>query len=225
VRPVTEPEFLRATRASYDAVATDYAERFRHELAGKPLDRAILAGFAELVRAGGAGPVLDVGCGTGRMTAQLDLLGVPVSGIDLSPRMVEVARRSHPGLRFDVGSMLALDRPDGSLGGVLAWYSVIHVPDERLPGVFAEFRRVLAPGGYLLLGFQAGDEPLHLSEALGHPVSLDFHRRQPDQVAALLTQAGLAVRARLLREHDDEGPFPERTPQAFLLARKPRDTG
>jgi hypothetical protein len=63
---------------------------------------------------------------------------------------------------------------------------------------------------------------LHLTQALGHPVSLDFHRRQPDRVAELLGQAGLVVRARLLREPDEEGDFPERTPQAFVLARKPK---
>ena len=171
---VTEPDFLRDTRASYDAVATGYAERFRDELAAKPLDRAMLAGFAELVRAAGARPVADIGCGTGRVTAHLNDLGLPVFGIDLSPGMVAVARRSYPGLRFDVGSMLALDLPDAALGGVLAWYSVIHLPDERLPEAFAEFCRVLAPGGLVLLAFQAGDESLHLAEALGHPVSLDF---------------------------------------------------
>jgi ubiquinone/menaquinone biosynthesis C-methylase UbiE len=148
-------------------------------------------------------------------------LGLPVFGIDLSPGMVEVARRSYPGLRFDVGSMLALDLPDAALGGVLAWYSVIHLPDERLPEAFAEFCRVLAPGGLTLLAFQAGDESLHLAEALGHPVSLDFRRRQPERVAELLGQAGLVVRARLVREPDDDGDFAERKEQAFLLARKP----
>ena len=117
--------------------------------------------------------------------------------------------------------MLALDLPDAALGGVLAWYSVIHLPDERLPEAFAEFCRVLAPGGLVLLAFQAGDEPLHLAEALGHPVSLDFRRRQPGRVAELLGQAGLVVRARLVREPDDDGDFPEREEQAFLLARKP----
>ena len=218
---VTEPDFLRDTRASYDAVATGYAERFRDELAAKPLDRAMLAGFAELVRAAGARPVADIGCGTGRVTAHLNDLGLPVFGIDLSPGMVAVARRSYPGLRFDVGSMLALDLPDAALGGVLAWYSVIHLPDERLPEAFAEFCRVLAPGGLVLLAFQAGDESLHLAEALGHPVSLDFRRRQPGRVAELLGQAGLVVRARLVREPDDDGDFPEREQQAFLLARKP----
>jgi SAM-dependent methyltransferase len=218
---VAEPDFLRATRASYDAVATDYARRFGDELAAKPLDRAMISGFAELVLAAGGGPVADVGCGTGRVTAFLDSLGLRVSGIDLSPQMIEVARRSHPGLRFDVGSMLGLDLPDGALGGLLAWYSVIHVPDGELPGVFAGFCRVLAPGGYVLLGFQAGDGPLHLTQALGHEISLDFHYRQPEHVAGLLSRAGLVVRARLLREPDEDGDFPERTQQAFILARKP----
>ncbi len=219
---MSEPDFLRATRSSYDAVAADYAERFRHELVPRPLDRAMLTAFAEFVQAAAAGPVADVGCGTGRVTALLASLGLPVSGIDLSPQMIATARREHPGLRFEVGSMLALDLPDGALGGVLAWYSTIHVPDDRLPDAFAEFRRVLAPGGYVLLGFQAGDEPLHLTEALGHPISLDFHHRQPDQVAALLGQAGLDVCARVLREPDNNPEFPERHQQAFVLARRPQ---
>lgn len=222
---MTEPDFLRATRASYDAMADDYADWIRDELAAKPLDRAMLAGFAELVRSGAAGPVADVGCGPGRVTAHLHGLGLPVFGVDLSPQMVAVARRAHPGLRFEVGSMLALDLPDAALGGVLAWYSTIHVPGERLPEVFAEFRRVLAPGGHLLLAFQAGDEVSHRTEAAGHAISLDFHLRRPDHVAELVGRAGLTVTARLLREPDEHGDFPETTPQAFLLARRPRAQG
>jgi SAM-dependent methyltransferase len=226
---LTEPEFLKATRTSYDAVAADYFARYRDALQARPLDRGMLAGFAELVLAAGAGAgagagtgqVADIGCGPGQVTAHLTSLGLSAFGIDLSPQMVSVARRSHPGLRFEQGSMLALDLPDGGLGGVLAWYSTIHVPDDRLPEAFAEFHRVLAPGGYLLLGFQAGDKRVHRTEGLGHEISLVFQHRQPGHVAGLLSQAGLAIRAQLQREPDEDGDFPEQTPQAFVLARKP----
>ena len=139
---------LDATRATYDTVAVDYARIVTGLDAEGPLDRAMLADFADRVD----GPVADVGCGTGRLTAYLAGLGLDVVGIDLSPGMVAVARRTYPSLRFEVGSMTALDLPDGGVAGVLAWYSIIHTPPEGLPSVVAELRRVLAPGGHLLLG-------------------------------------------------------------------------
>ncbi|MEU8999436.1 class I SAM-dependent methyltransferase [Streptomyces caniferus] len=220
---MTEPDFLRTTRAFYDAVAEDYDDHFRDVLETRPMDRAMLAGFAELVRAAGAGPVVDVGCGPGRVTAHLAALGLSVSGVDLSPRMVALARRAHPGVRFEEGAMTSLDLPDGALGGVVAWYSIIHTPQERLPEVFAEFHRVLAPGGHLLLAFQTGDEPLHIDRPFGHPVSLDFRRRQPDRIADLVGRAGLSVRARLLREPEAE--LGDTAPQACLMIRKPAAAG
>ncbi|WP_304454909.1 class I SAM-dependent methyltransferase [Nocardiopsis sp. YSL2] len=209
-------DFLAEARTFYDAFAADYTERFRDALDAMPVDRAMLGVFAELVRASGAGPVADLGCGSGRVTAYLRDLGLPVFGVDLSPAMVELARRDHPGLRFEVGSILDLDLPDGSVGGALAYYSIIHTPPEHLPEAFAEFRRVLVPGGHLMLAFQVGDEPLYLDRPLGHEVSLDFHRLQPDEVADLLTDAGLSVRVRAVREPDPG----ESVPQAYLLARR-----
>lgn len=214
---MTEPTYLRTTRAAYDTVAVDYAEHVSTELAAKPLDRALLAAFAELVQAAGAGPVADLGCGPSHKTAHLHSLGLTAFGVDLSPAMVALARRAHPGLRFDEGSMTALDLTDGVLGGIVALYSIIHTPPERWPVAFAEFHRVLSPHGHLLLAFQVGDEPLHLEQAFGHTMSLDFYRQQPDRVAELLHQAGLVVVARLLREPDET----EKVQQAYLLARKP----
>jgi ubiquinone/menaquinone biosynthesis C-methylase UbiE len=139
-------DFLTTTRTSYDAIAVAYAERARDELAGKPVERSVLSLFSSLV----TGPVLDVGCGTGMATAELARLGVDVSGLDLSPGMLAVARRLCPELRFEVGSMLALPHPDGAFAGVVAFYSTIHVPDEELPTALSELARVLRPGGYLL---------------------------------------------------------------------------
>ncbi|GAA2411703.1 class I SAM-dependent methyltransferase [Streptomyces glaucosporus] len=212
---MTEPSWLSATRASYDAIAADYAEYAAADLEDRPLNRAMLVAFAEYVRAAGGGRVAEVGCGPGRITAFLHGLGVDAFGIDLSPAMVGLARRTHPHLRFEEGSMTELDLADGSLAGLVAWYSVIHLPPDLLPEVFGGFHRVLAPGGHLLLAFQTGDGLLHLDEALGHEVSLDFHRLRPDRVAVLLEEAGFEVRARMLRE-----PEEERTPQACLLARR-----
>jgi ubiquinone/menaquinone biosynthesis C-methylase UbiE len=214
---VASPDFLTSTRTSYDTIAADTAEQWKDDLANQPLERAVLATFAELVTTAGGGPVADIGCGTGRVTGHMHGLGVDVFGIDLSPGMLEIARRDHPGLRFDVGSMTALDVPDATLAGLMAHYSTIHIPDDLLPQVFAEFHRVLAPGGHALLAFQIGDEPLRLSDAWGHEISLTFHRRRPEQVSALLAAAGLPVHAHAVRE-----PAPgERTPHAYLLARKP----
>ncbi|MFC4493410.1 class I SAM-dependent DNA methyltransferase [Streptomyces ovatisporus] len=215
---MTQPDYLSGIRTFYDAVAVDYAARFHDELDAKPLDRSLLAGFAELVRNAGGGPVADLGCGPGRVTAHLHRLGLSVHGVDLSPGMVALARRTHPELRFEEGTMTDLNRRDGTLGGIVTWHSIIHTPDDRLPELFAEFHRVLVTGGHALFAFQIGDGPIYLDRPLGHPVSLDFHRRKPDFVAELLAEAGLPVQARLLREPDDRGM--ETTPQAFLLARK-----
>ncbi|MEH0824114.1 MULTISPECIES: class I SAM-dependent DNA methyltransferase [unclassified Micromonospora] len=220
---MTEPDFLTATRTSYDTMAADYTEFIRDELAALPLERAMLAAFAELVLADGGGSVLEVGCGPGRITRHLHDLGLDAAGLDLSPGMLAQARRDHPDLRFTEGSMLELDLPDGALAGLVAWYSVIHLPDDRLPAAFAEFHRVLAPGGHLLLAFQVGDEPMHRADIWGRPVSLTFHRRRPEQVARLLHAAGLDVHARLCREPQEVGGRREATPQACLLARRPGD--
>ena len=198
-------------RATYDAVAEDYARIVTGLDAEGPLDRAMLADFADRVD----GPVADVGCGTGRLTDFLAGRGIDVVGVDLSPGMIDVARRSYPALRFEVGSMTALDLPDGRLSGVLAWYSIIHTPPEGLPVVVAELRRVLAPGGHLLLGFQAGaDQHRTLTHAYGHEVQCDAWLHDPDTVSGLLADAGFVVDARLVREPAGG----ERRPQASLLA-------
>ncbi|MEU5867227.1 class I SAM-dependent methyltransferase [Nonomuraea sp. NPDC047529] len=220
---MTESAYLHTTRTAYDTVAPEYAELLRNELDGKPLDRAMLAAFAEHVQGPDAGEVADLGCGPGRVTAHLHSLGVNAFGIDLSPRMIDVARRSHPGLRFDVGSMTALDLADASLAGAVAWYSTVHTPPELLPTVFAEIHRVLVPGGHLLIAFKVGDERRHLSQGYGHKLSLDVYWTPPELVADLLAKAGLSLYAQLIREPDDSEK-PRSGRQAFFLAHKPENS-
>jgi ubiquinone/menaquinone biosynthesis C-methylase UbiE len=114
--------------------------------------------------------------------------------------------------------MTRLDFDDGQLDGICAWYSVIHIPDEQLPQVFSEFRRVLRDGGWALVAFQVGEHPRTFKEMFGEQVVLTFHRRQPDEVAQLLDEAGLKPYAGLVREPNDDG-F-ETTPHTYLIARR-----
>ncbi|MFB7576569.1 class I SAM-dependent DNA methyltransferase [Streptomyces sp. NPDC056165] len=195
---------LGTTAESYDAIAVRYADLVRDELDALPLDRAVLAAFAELARTTGPGPVAELGCGPGRVTAHLRNLGLDVFGVDLSPVMIDIARETHPDLRFEVGSMDALDLADGTLRGIVAWYSVIHTPPRDIPSYFAEFRRVLAPGGHLLLGF---------FESEGGPVTPFDHKvttayRWPiDDLADLAVETGFAEVGRMLREPRDGERF------------------
>ncbi|MFE1192541.1 class I SAM-dependent methyltransferase [Streptomyces olivaceoviridis] len=207
------------TRAFYDTIAEDYADHFRDPLAERPLERALLSAYAEQV--GPDGTVADLGCGPGDVTAHLAGLGLSVFGLDLSDAMIAIARRRYPALRFEQGSMRELSSADGSLAGVVSWYSSIHTPVDELPDLFAEFHRVLAPGGRLLLAFQVGDVPLRLERPFGHAVALDYHRRHPEQMAELLSDAGFALRSTTVRGPEvTRGESP--VPQAFLLAQKER---
>ncbi|MFE1444770.1 class I SAM-dependent methyltransferase [Streptomyces olivaceoviridis] len=205
------------TRAFYDTIAEDYADHFRDPLAERPLERALLSAYAEQV--GPDGTVADLGCGPGDVTAHLAGLGLSVFGLDLSDAMIAIARRRYPALRFEQGSMRELSSADGSLAGVVSWYSSIHTPVDELPDLFAEFHRVLTPGGRLLLAFQVGDVPLRLERPFGHDVALDYHRRHPEQMAELLSDAGFALRSTTVRGPEvTRGESP--VPQAFLLAQK-----
>ncbi len=199
--------WLADTRTSYDTVAESYADFVRDSLVGEPYLRAALALFADLVPAAGGGPVADVGCGPGQVTAHLHKLGVNAFGIDLSPAMIDLARRDHPDLRFEVGSMTDLPLADASIAALLAFWSLIHIPDDAIPTVLGQFRRVLRPGGPLLLGFHVGDEPRPKTQGYGgHPMKAYVHCRQPDQVATWLHDAGFTVKAQMLLDLDQSVP-------------------
>jgi SAM-dependent methyltransferase len=202
---------LATTQASYDIVATDYAALLADDLAGNSYDRAMLDLFGELVD----GQVADLGCGPGRITTYLAEIGLDAFGVDLSPEMVEVARKTYPDLRFEVGSLYDLDLPDGQLAGALAWYSLVHCPPEDLPKAFIEIHRILKPGGLLLHAFKIGTDTYHLHQAYGHELSLDVYQYQVDDVANTLTAAGfteVAIFSRATMPH-------EKQPQGYLLYR------
>lgn len=210
---LVEPADVPITRNAYDEVAELYAGMFADALATQPFDRAMLGAFADLVRAAGSGPVIDVGCGPGRITTHLDTLGLDVSGIDLSPEMIRLARADRPDLRYEVGTMERLPLGDAAVGGLVSWYSIIHLPPERVPGVLTEFARVLRPGGQLLMAFQAAADESVEVQAHDHRVTTSY-RWSLRGMAELLRPRGFTVVARMHREPDPD----ERTRHWYLIA-------
>jgi SAM-dependent methyltransferase len=204
--------------ASYDRVADEYVARIAGELEHKPLDRAILDRFADRVR--GAGRVYDLGCGPGHVAAYLRERGADVTGIDLSPAMIDRARRRYPGLDVAVGDMRALAAiPDGGAAGIVAFYAIVHLAPDALVPVFAELARILAPGAPALLAFHLGTGTVHLDEWWGHRVMVDFYFHEPAQVAAGLRTAGLTVVDVTERDPYPEVEYPSR--RCYLLVEQP----
>lgn len=180
---------IDATRASYDAVAAEYAVRLSDELAGKPMDREWLARFARRVR----GPVADLGCGPGHVTAYLAALGVDVVGIDLSPGMVAQARAAHLNLTFEVADIRGLhDRPR-RFAGLIGMYSLIHFDAAGLAEALLACRTALRPGGELCAAVHLGEGVVRPDALWGVPVRLDFHLFAPGALDAALRAAEFEV--------------------------------
>ena len=210
-------DVLGSIRGSYDQLADEYARRIYGELSGKPFDREMLNRFAAEVS--GRGEVCDMGCGPGQVARYLRDAGVAVFGLDLSPKMLEQARQLNPDISFREGNMLALDLPDESLAGIAAFYAIVNIPKEHLPLVFREMKRVLQPGGLLLLTFHTGDEVSHEDELWGRKISMDFFLLRAEEIRGYLEAAGLTVEEILEREpYAPEVEYQSR--RAYIFARK-----
>ena len=204
-------------RAAYDAVASTYAERLGDELDRKPFDQWLLGRVAVL--AGGL-PVVDVGTGPGHVAAYLADAGAEATGVDLSPAMVEEARRRFPHLTFSVGDFNSLLRPPTAAGwgAVTAWYALVHLAGSELAPTVASLARVLVPGGWLTLALHAGAAVHHAEKLMDQPVDVDFVLHDPDEVVAAVRAAGLVDVEWYLR-----GPLAGEveTDRLYVLGRRP----
>jgi ubiquinone/menaquinone biosynthesis C-methylase UbiE len=199
-----------AVQAAYDAVADAYADHFRSTEPELPIDIAMVEHFTSLLDL--PRKVLDVGCGAGRMMPLLAGLGCAVEGVDLSPGMIRRCQTDHSEFPSRVGYLTALPFPDSTFDGVFSWYSTIHNPDDDLPLILREARRVLRPQGVFLVAFQAGSGTTDVSESYhrrGHDIILYRYKRTTQQMSNHLASAGLREVACLQRapaghETDDQ---------------------
>lgn len=209
-----------SVRVSYDRIADEYARRIYDELRHKPFDKEILNRF--VARVAERGEVCDMGCGPGQIARYLHERGAKVFGIDISPRMVEEARRLNPDIRFEVGDMMGLPLNDSVLAGITAFYAIVNIDPGALPLVFREMNRVLRPGGLLLLAFHIGEEILHEEELWGRPISMDFFLFQTAAIRDLLENAGFLVQEVVEREpYSPDVEYQSR--RAYVFARSRPD--
>ncbi|RCK68389.1 class I SAM-dependent methyltransferase [Desertihabitans brevis] len=193
----------------YDVLAETYHEVLPLPYQ-TPLEEHAVAAFADTVlRRDAAGVVVDVGCGTGGVAADLTARGLAVVGVDPSSAMLVIAAREHPGLTLLRGdARLAALPPEQPVAAVIARFSLIHVPPEELAEVFAVWRSRLPAGGPVLVAFQCEDDPSRPYEEFDHKVARAW-RPHPDAMADRLTAAGFAEVWRTISRPDAMHRFPE----------------
>jgi ubiquinone/menaquinone biosynthesis C-methylase UbiE len=204
-------------KQTYDNVATEYGEYAKHALAQKPLDRKILELFAE--RVGSSETVYDIGCGPGTVTRYLKSLGMNIIGIDISAKMVEIARKQNPKIHFEQGDVFNLKLKENTLGSIIAYYLIINFLRVDIPTVSKEMFRVLRQGGILLLTFHVGENTIPIEEYLGKKVTMKFVLFQPEEIKAILQRSGFQIDEIIVRR-----PYTDverDLPKAYIFAQKP----
>lgn len=171
-RPLIMGQDLSKIERMYDAVAKEWAEEFSGEHEKKPKDQEMLLRFSQEI--GDRRPVWDFGCGPGHTATYLKDLGLDISGLDLSEKILAQARALHPGIPFRKGNLLELEFESNSIAGVVAFYAIVHFTKEQAARAFREVFRVLQPGGILLLTYHIGEGTIHLDEFLGKKIDIDF---------------------------------------------------
>jgi ubiquinone/menaquinone biosynthesis C-methylase UbiE len=114
-------------------------------------------------------------------------------GVDLSPGMVNVARRIFPYIRFDAGDLLALPYGEHHFSSAVAFYAIVHFEYDQIAMAFKEVNRVLKKGAHFLFAFHVGEETVHFDKANDIDVDIDLHFFQTDRILEILRDTNFRI--------------------------------
>jgi ubiquinone/menaquinone biosynthesis C-methylase UbiE len=203
---------------AYDLASESYAQKFWNELDSKHFDRLILGWFA------GQAPkdqkILEIGCGPGEVSGFLAGLGASCIGTDISPRMIDNARRYFPGVEFQVRDFFSLGFADGSFTRAVAFYAIVNLTQPEVESALREVRRVLAPGGLFLFTFhvQENEDRTEVADFLAPGNALTFYYFKVDEMKAAVERLGYRVVDILVRH-----PYPGveyQSKRAYFIVKK-----
>ena len=201
------------TQPGYDELAEQYELTFPDPFQ-TPLERHAVAAFADMALEHHCeGTIVDIGCGTGHVTAELAHRGLEVTGIDPSDAMLKIAQRSHPDVVFrrgdaNLNDSLGLNDQQLPLRGVLARFSLIHVDPDLIGGVLAAWAQRMPAGGVVLLAFQSTDSDEQPLVPFDHAVAPAW-RWHPEEMSRRLARAGFDEAWRTVSRPDPLHRFPE----------------
>lgn len=203
---------VNATIENYNLTAAEYAEKVKDL-------HSVGAGEYFLSRLGGSRKVLDLGCGSGRDARIFSQRGCRVTGIDLSSKLLEIARVNSPESTFVLGDMLKLPFPKNLFDGIWSCASLLHLPKSSLPTCLAECNRVLKRGGIFYVGVKEGvGEESKPDLRYGKDVMKFYSYFQQEELRLFLTRAGFSIDQSSIY-HWPKGSYIQH-PEVRIFARK-----
>ena len=200
----------------YNKTAEKYADKFINELEQKHLDRILLNSFA--IENSNNGRLVDLGCGPGQTTKYLFDCGLTnLIGVDISPAMIDIAKKMNPTLKFETADILNLKYTDKTFGSAIAFYSIVHFDYEQIKTAFKEINRILADDGQFLVSFHIGNNIVHLNDFLDQAVNIDFYFFELNKILDLLKETSFEIIDTIEREPYQNVEYPSK--RAYIWAK------
>jgi len=210
-------EISSKTRAAYNLAAEKYHQLFFDEIDKKEFDRKIIDEFSEYFDKGSV--LCDAGCGpSGHITGYIFKKGINITGIDISDKCIEIARKINPFIKFERGDISKLEYDNNYFDGIISYYSIIDTPKKFIPCILKEFKRVLKPGGYLLLVVKYGYEEGFITDLLGIKTEIYFSLFTEHEIRDYVIECGFEIIKIIIRKPYD---FEIQNDRIYAVCRNP----